>query len=67
VLNLVAVVAALIGGITGPWWLGVLGSLGVVSVNGWVIVYARRHPDLVAEAQQDELARALRSDRRTTR
>jgi hypothetical protein len=66
VLNLMAAVAALIGGITGPWWLGVLGSLGVVSVSVWVVIYARRHPDLVAEAQQDEFARSPRSDREST-
>jgi hypothetical protein len=61
VLNLVAAVAALVGGITGPWWLAALGSFGVVGVSGWVILYAKRHPELVAEAQRDELARTKRS------
>jgi hypothetical protein len=59
-LNLTAAIAALVGAIAGPWWLGVLGSLGLIGVNVWTVVYARRRPDLVAEAERDELERKRR-------
>ena len=56
-LNLAAAIAALVGSFVGPAWLAMLGWVGLVAVNAWTVLYARRRPELVADAERHDRAR----------